>query len=390
LNVGLLRLLNRIDARKKEKERNAELGAKIKVKMAEVDWKCLASPPLIKTDRFSILIPEKINKSAKAKAAYKELTLAGINVCANSREKAWLFEKISEKTKVALFKVALCVPYMILRWRAKRISKSHLSAIIMLVGWRLVLRVNKRFFPLVNSDMSPCRLIIAYAGYLEGNRALYWQDDHHHHFPDFNVFSAACLLNNRDHGKWVESVKGNVFYRKEQEVKDIKKVPPHPVLGVVVNATFSFSKEEVDVINNIANSLSVSKVILRLHPRSDIPDSLSFSNLTMELGPKGEDEASFLSQVDVVVSGNSAMQLKSILFGVPTVHAPGLDVHHYDLYNYVKNGVVMGVEKVESLSIEKINNFYDNLSYNDDRHQLSGTENGEPLERLQDFFRVSD
>jgi hypothetical protein len=163
-----------------------------------------------------------------------------------------------------------------------------------------------------------------------------------------------------DHG--LKTIRGKcpsakVFARRGLRTYPMRKITKNLRLGVATNASFQATEQQIKLIDKIRLDLGVSRVQIRLHPNSKLNES-HFSLNCLEIADKNELLEQYIQKVDLVIVGNSAVQLKLLCLGIPIVHIYGLDTFRFDLYGYCKRGFSYGVEEGAIVSLEHIQKFY--------------------------------
>jgi hypothetical protein len=124
-----------------------------------------------------------------------------------------------------------------------------------------------------------------------------------------------------------------------------------PTVGLGLN-NFIVKADIVKVVEVLRRRLSPMAIVIRRHPNSQ--KSL---NLEIESDPM-EPLVDFLSRCDLLVAGNSGIQLQALCFGVPVIHCGQLDRHPFDAYGLVSRGIVYGVMDADSISMDEVKSFY--------------------------------
>lgn len=214
-------------------------------------------------------------------------------------------------------------------------------------------------FWLVIGDLSPQQIALAAAAKTAGHKTISWQYD----YLDFKLFPVkpdiAVVLNTRGvklaRMEEPDKGQGRVLWRRliDRTPVQLQGLSEKSV-GVLLNA---FADRQVldDRLVKIHQVLG-SPLHLRLHPRSDLdqvdlPDGLV-------LRPAGETMEEFVDSVGVIVCGNTSAQFKALCLGGPVVQISGLDPIPFDHHGYVEKGLVLGVQDISSLSIERVREFY--------------------------------
>lgn len=242
-----------------------------------------------------------------------------------------------------------------LRWQHKRWPR--LETLTVLLGLdvaRRFLRRHPGLQPLIISDMSPQLIVLASA---DGARAIWWQDDYHH-LPEPLVFTDAVVLTAGAAEQFRQMVPAGGCYRRSgQRPVPLPTVHPPRYVGVAVNGFFNASDEQLQILDGLRRLLGVTQLQLRLHPAA----SLTAAVLPEWLAAAAPDEPleEFAQRVELVVCGDSAVQLRLLALGRPVVHVAGLDTYGgYDFYGYVRDGIVCGCPQPGPGLLERVRDFY--------------------------------
>jgi hypothetical protein len=224
------------------------------------------------------------------------------------------------------------------------------------------LRRHPSVWLLLNSDMSPRRLILAGAAAAVGSPAVWWQDDIDH-VPPRIPFAAAALLNDAAR-KRIHAVDARtaVFQRPVAPPVRVRQIPSSPVVGVAVNAFFTAEPAQLELLDAAREAIGVDRLKMRLHPRTS-PDLRAALPDWLDVYTAAEPVEAFGARVDVALVGNSAVQVRLLASGVPVVHIPGLDPHGFDGYGYAARGIVCGTERVAPNTLDAARRFYSSPAY---------------------------
>jgi hypothetical protein len=223
---------------------------------------------------------------------------------------------------------------------------------------RRLLFNNPEVKPIIISDVSPELHMLWSAAAVEGNRAIWWQDDYHHYtyfpYPALLavVLNELALLNIRKKNERAE-----VFTRTQTPVQQMRQIPDNPLVGIATNGFFFATKKQMDLLKNLKDSLGVDVLYLRLHPNSKLNQDC-FNRSWISVATKDEPLEEYARRLDLVFVGNSAVQLRLVCYGVPVVHVSGLDDYKYDLYGYCEMGVVYGCDDYKQVEKLNVNSYY--------------------------------
>jgi hypothetical protein len=307
--------------------------------------------------RFVLLSYPQPN--SKAAAAHDELVAAGI-----PRDAIWHPPLGGDRLAVRSLRILARLPWAIgtlarLRQRLRR--RDHIDARIILgrESFRRTLRTNPHLTPLIISDVSPTLNTLWSAAAAEGNRALWWQDDFHHHARLPYDVRAAAVLN--EAGLQAARQRGTaaiIARRPTEPPVPLRRVPRAPTVGVATNASFATTEAQRTLLATVAAKLGVDQLQLRLHPTRRQPAS-AFRDWPVELAPADEPMDAFAARVGLVVVGNTAAQIWLLRKGAPVLHISGLDTLGYDRYGYARQGFVLGIEELDTLSLDRVAAFYE-------------------------------
>lgn len=221
---------------------------------------------------------------------------------------------------------------------------------------------NQNLIPVVNSDLSHSQVMIACAAQALRRPCVWWQDDYHYaEAIPFQTAAGAILNQNGLRALKAHNPDALVLQRSlsldPSGPREIGQ-PAGPIesVGVAVNGMFSASDEELAALAAIQRAMSASSVELRLHPTSSLKRIVLPEGV--RLAPLDESVTEFTQRMDIVFSGNSAIQYKMVLAGTPVIHIPRLDPLEYDLYRYVERHLVFGCKKLMEATASDCLNFY--------------------------------
>jgi hypothetical protein len=244
--------------------------------------------------------------------------------------------------------------------RAPHLGLTELQIVVGHVTFRRLLRRHCAVVPIIISDTSPDLHMLWSAAVSQGCRVIYWQDDYHHLWkPAYPVTYAAVLNQGGYEAVRQGSQAALVFRRPSVSPKPMRTIPKNPRVGVATNAFFVASDEQRALLNGIRVALEVRVLELRPHPNSKL-SSTDFPESWIKLAATEETIDQFAARLDLVVVGNSAVQLKLACEGVPVLHTSGLDPHGFDLYGYCENGFSFGTRDVRSITLEQVSRHYQN------------------------------
>ena len=129
----------------------------------------------------------------------------------------------------------------------------------------------------------------------------------------------------------------------------LKKIPDRPVIGIALNN--AVDHEGVQSLLQHLGKLDNADVIIRPHP-NDSEGRRRFSY------DRNETLDTFIRRCDVIIAGNTSVQLTSLRLGVPVIHCGSIDYMPFDLYDLVSQNKVYGCLHIPELSIDECRRFY--------------------------------
>lgn len=323
--------------------------------------------PLKLNSNFQWFLLGNIEANSKTGNVYNELVEAGIkssSIWHKNRNQTFILKNLR-----ILANLPWVFCFIIQRYSS--ICSLDLAALQVVIGYTAYKKFFKKNYslqPIIISDISP-DLHMQWTGALAaGSKVMWWQDDYHHFkgFSNENYLPYSCqyavILNEYGFNTVMdENPSAHIFKRKETNLNQLKKIPVKPRVGMATNAFFNGSKDQIQIINKIRKRLGVENIYFRLHPDSKLycsssrPHWINFAN-------KKESLEKFANKVDVVVVGNSAVQLKLLCLGVPVIHINVLDSFGFDLYQYCQLGFIYGVKDIKQLDLESVRAFYSDIT----------------------------
>jgi hypothetical protein len=306
-----------------------------------------------------------ISINSKSGTVYRELVSSGI-----SKNQIW-HRGTNRKTLLSGYLIILIrLPWLLgfFLKNLKSLKGLDLISLQVFVGYaayKQFFRKHKNLVPIIISDLSPSFLMQWSGALAAGNKILWWQDDYHHFkgFSEENYFPYKCdfaaILN--QYGLETvrsRSPKVKVYLRHKTHTKAFKSVISTPRLGVAVNASFTATRHQIKILDQLKQQLNLNYVYVRLHPTSKLCSD-DFKEDWIRIAPKQETLEDYINKVDVVIVGNSAVQLKLLCEGLPVIHISGLDRFEFDLYGYCELGFSYGIQKdIGKFSWAEVQEFY--------------------------------
>lgn len=321
-------------------------------------FNALTVMPLFWPSTAVFYLPSFPRTNSKSGAVFDELVNAGI-----PRSSFWYPPEGAEGRWRRIVRLLTRLPWALafllqLKRRVRRLDNVDLSVVLGRESFRRSLRKTHRVMPVIISDVSPTLHMLWSAATAEGSMVFYWQDDYHHVLrPSYPVTVAAVLNQSGYEAVRQWSAGALVFRRPSVSPKPMRPVPKKPRVGVATNAFFVASSEQRELLNRIREALEVAVLEFRLHPNAKL-NPRDFPEPWIKLGSSEETIEQFAARLDLVVVGNSAVQLKLACEGVPVLHTSGLDPHGFDLYGYCANGFSFGTEDLGSITVEQVSRHF--------------------------------
>jgi len=335
----------------------------------------LTQIPLVLSKEIRFFLPSYPIPNSKAFAVVHELCAAGI-----SRSMIWTpgsSENYSLTSFVSLFfrlPQALFFLFIVVR-RVPDLDSIDLQIILGREVFRRLLARYPIVKPIIISDVSPDLHMLWSAASVAGCGALWWQDDYHHIASLPYPVAAAAVLNQGGYEAVLNSSPSAVIVRRPSiPIKPIRTIPANPKVGIATNNFFVASHKQIELLEQIRQALGVAVLYIRLHPNSKLGIA-DFPEYLVTIAPSDESIEQFASKIDLVIVGNSAVQLRLICEGVPVLHIPGFDPHGYDAYGYCRKEFIYGSETIGVTILSDVS-----CHYNDNTLQ----------DRLAHYVRVRD
>lgn len=235
-----------------------------------------------------------------------------------------------------------------------KFTKQQKATIIGCLAFDRFFKRNPEAFPLIMSDMSINYLPLAFGGNKHCG-VMWWQDDFHHRaIPNFRLFAAGIL--SRKLASELSSRNASIrLLQRELRTEIINVHTDFNEIGIAVNATFTASFEQLEVLYKLKGELGVENLSLRLHPTA--VRSLELPNWVV-VSSADELIEDFAKRHQLIFVGNSAIQLKLLAAGTPVFHIEKLDLEEFDSYNYVQHGLVYGAKTFDKSDLRKLSEFY--------------------------------
>ena len=295
----------------------------------------LVQAPLMFPSRTRLYVPGFPKPNSKYAAVVDELIESGV-----MPDQIWHPAKEIDSLSRRIWRLMVRLPWaVILIFSVKRRSRNlDVLAIQSILGRELFRRLlckRPNLLPVIISDVSPSLHMLWSASSVEGNRAIWWQDDYHHIWRLPYMVRAAIVLNEGGLAVATDRLPPeNIFRRPTQRPASIRPIPIKPRIGVATNALFNASPRQRAMLARLRRQLGVSRLHLRLHPTSNLAEGSAIDRWLV-VAPSDESLEAYAGRLDIVVVGNSAVQLRLVQKGIPVIHVDGLDSLSFDLYGYV-------------------------------------------------------
>ena len=134
-------------------------------------------------------------------------------------------------------------------------------------------------------------------------------------------------------------------------------------VGIGVNAWFDPKGEVLSKIKSIIDVMGMHSVNLLLHPRTTkVIVEKCKKNHIFNLIDNNED---FFRESDLIIVGNSQLQIDVLMSGKPVIHTGGIDFEDYDRMEYCRMGIVWGSDKLKPIDLEDLSKFYSSSLFSD-------------------------
>jgi len=320
----------------------------------------LTQIPLVLSEEIRFYLPSYPSPNSKAEAVVNELCAVGV-----SRRIIWIPEQSQLISVIHFVRLLYRLPWalvfllMVVR-RAPTLDCIDLQIILGREVFRQLLLRYSLVKPIIISDVSPDLHMLWSAASVAGSGALWWQDDYHHNESLPYPVVAAAVLNQGGYDAVLHSCSSAVIVqRPSMPRKPIRPIPKYPRVGIATNIFFVASQEQCVLLAQIRQTFGVAVVYIRLHPNSKLISG-DFSDPWITIAPFDESIEQFASKIDIVIVGNSAVQLRLVCEGLPVLHISGLDPLGFDQYGYCQKGIIYGDRNLSSNILDDITNHFKN------------------------------
>jgi len=141
-------------------------------------------------------------------------------------------------------------------------------------------------------------------------------------------------------------------------------------IGIALNA-YDDIKDAIVLLDHLFSNFPKIKLIIRMHPGDD-REFIYNKNKIYFSDSKKEDVLSFLSNIDMLVAGDSSIHLEATMCNVVPVYYKISKNEIFDIYEFVKNGLVFYAKDSETLinylksQVEKKENVLERVNYYDE------------------------
>ncbi|MEI7695614.1 MAG: hypothetical protein WCI64_08235 [Chlorobium sp.] len=182
-----------------------------------------------------------------------------------------------------------------------------------------------------------------------------------------SIFNKVILANGEDADLIRSSYNGLMYLEKivNHSMKLNLQVPPR--VGIFLSSYYNLCVADlidhislflVPFIHSIQIAWKADSVIVHCHPNDLTPEKILKEHNTSCCN-EVVDQDLRMNNYDLVVVGNSSVTEEALRRGVPVVYLGSIDKWKYDLYGYVKCGIV--IDATQSLpTLDEISEFYEN------------------------------
>ena len=321
-----------------------------------------------------VVFDRKPRSRTKIQQAYTQL----IGNNANSHEVSFIFDEPSNKV---VFFSRILVRFLRITFYAAMLNKHTEN------GRQLFAQLLTNLIYDTAKDKVKAYVVISD---LSLNRCAFWRSFErmgakiiwHQHSLDLSVvpeifYHADYVMLKNDHGLYhlknmIKSSNKPVITRQDVFHQGLEVTIPPKIssVGIAVNAWFRLSESERMKIGLITKILKLESINLLLHPRTNVDVVHKCKNL--QLFRTYDSMSKFLHDSDLIIAGNSQIQLDALMHGKMVVHTSNIDPGEFDKLKYCARGLVHGLEKFEDFSVENVNTHYRDVSFkNKFRHIYS-------------------
>ena len=231
-------------------------------------------------------------------------------------------------------------------------------------NYRMVLRRWRPAFFICVSDLSPRRVAAACAANVSRTPVFFYQEDWHHDIVPPFATDAASVLNATGLKSVQPSLRSEGIVATRGTLPSVVRIKMCPKslkrVGIALNNFFNVDAL-MNLVRRIADEFPGAEIVVRQHPRSTM--RLGARCDSMVEAPAGQSLADFAAPCDVVLVGNSAVQMGLLLAGVAVIHVGDLDNFVFDAYGHVSARIVYGSKFFEGLDVDAVNRFYSDAAW---------------------------
>lgn len=209
------------------------------------------------------------------------------------------------------------------------------------------------------SDLTARRIASSCAANSEGIPVFYWQNHVTNYWePPFQVDAAvACgMTGYRQIGKALKEPSWICYRGLTDWIERPTPVPDEPRrIGIALN-NYVEPLSLKSKLQLLKQEFPCSTLVLRPHPNS----RSIFNGLVDDdrVCSSDGDVDDFARTCDLVLAGNTGLQIEVVARGTAVVHLTGLDTLLYDVNGFVAAGCIFGVESGSTINLPQVNSFY--------------------------------
>jgi hypothetical protein len=310
----------------------------------------------------SLILPQRGHKYNEARA---ELCAAGLGPEAIGSPPADAQRGVSLRALVATLQT---LP-ILRRCRRSRRLRPYAEVLASATAFTWVLRRREEVAHwLIVGDLSPFLIALAAACRRSGQRLVYWQYSYLDFKPLPAPADAAILLNETGRKLARIGPTSPAYWRPRDAVRPVRLDGlSEGSVGAMLNV--HADERALERLRAVARGLD-RPLEIRLHPNSSLghrPWPVMLSKADMH-----EDLADFAGRHKVLLAGNTQAQAKALTLGTPVVQLAGLDPLPFDHHEYVRKGIVLGIQSPEEFSFEAVRAFYADQPYQEGLSALMG------------------
>ncbi|WP_029917710.1 hypothetical protein [Pelobacter seleniigenes] len=110
------------------------------------------------------------------------------------------------------------------------------------------------------------------------------------------------------------------------------------------------------LLDHVWETFSPGNIVIRFHPRD--PLGKTYRRENVQISPKGETIQGFAESCDLIIAGNTSAILDILKIGCPVIYVANLDSFGWDVYGFVKVGLVPGFSAFENITLRELGIVY--------------------------------